>query len=60
MLGVSSCKQNDLEDIPYDPSEYVVPESETENLGILPIPENNRLTEEGIELGHVHLVMTPN
>ena len=49
-FGIASCK-GDLEDIRYSPVEYDVPSRETENLGILPIPDNNELTEQGIKLG---------
>lgn len=48
LLGLTSCN-GDLEDITYDPTAYIV--SGTENLGIIPIPEDNQMTREGVELG---------
>ena len=41
LLNFISCKENDLEYIPFAPQTYVV--EGTENLGILTIPEDNKL-----------------
>lgn len=51
-----SCKENDLENIPFAPQTYVV--EGTENLGILTIPEDNKLTVQGVTLGQ-HLFYDP-
>ncbi len=56
-IFLSSCKK-DLIDIPYNPTPYEVNAEETENLGILPIPKTNELTEEGIRLGQ-HIFFDP-
>ena len=54
-LFLSSCG-GDLEDISFDPQLYEV--LGTENLGIIPVPEFNPLTVEGIRLGQ-HLFYDP-
>ena len=56
-LLVTSCK-GDLVDIDFNPTEYIVDEGLTVNLGVLTIPEDNQLTEEGIRLGQ-HLFYDP-
>jgi len=56
-MSIGSCK-GDLADVTYAPTEYVVDNSETENLGILPVPKTNQLTVEGVRLGQ-HLFYDP-
>lgn len=54
---LTSCK-GDLVDIEYNPTEYEIDTELTKNLGKLPIPPDNQLTEEGIRLGQ-HLFFDP-